>query len=73
MQNESFMHEKYWDMQYENQSREESITGCDDCDGEGNYSSCCGARVINNTCTDCKEQCEKVICQTCKGDGVVTI
>jgi len=73
MRNDSFIAEN-WNNQFEpNDSREESIMECPDCDGSPAWSGCCGSTVTSGICNDCECPCTIVICQRCKGDGVIEI
>lgn len=61
------LHDRYEDVR---------TTTCTTCNGEGKeyYSDCCGAQIINETCTDCKKPCneDSETCGTCKGEGEVS-
>lgn len=65
--------EQYYDNLYE---RAESVnqnepTECKECDGEGRWSSCCGAVIEDYSCTDCGQVCKPVTCHVCKGSGEI--
>lgn len=41
-------------------------------DVTGGESNCCGAKMYNDICSDCKEHCEAV-CEHCGDTGIVEI
>lgn len=77
--NDSFAAEKFYDNMYNDMhERSETVSTetCPDCNGEGKeyYSACCGAPIIKDICTDCKQPCEEEseTCCTCNGEGEIT-
>ena len=75
MQNDSYTVEKYYDDLYE---RPESVSQkeCPHCEGTGKeiLSECCGAIIIDDKCSDCKNECSTISedCEECNGEGVVS-